>query len=100
MQILEARPAHTPPVVRLSHQNLRVPVHTGNQSQTDRPPDGLRHLALVARTETGVLAVLDPAHLCHILRHDAEVLYNHCQHSIHANFHFPTPACNLPRHTL
>ena len=100
MQVLEAGPAHTPPVVRLSHQNLRVPVHTGDQSQTDCPPDGLRHLALVARTQAGVLAVLDSAHLCHVLGHDAEVLYNHCQHSIHANFRLPTPAYNLPQHTL
>jgi hypothetical protein len=74
MRILEAWPAHTPPVVRLSHQNLRMPVHTGDQSQTDCPSDRLGHLALIARTQARVLVVLNLAHLRHVLRHDAEVL--------------------------
>jgi hypothetical protein len=71
---LEARPAHAPPVFRLSHKHLRVPVHTRDQPQADSSPDRLRHLALVARTKASVLVVLDLAHLGHVLRHDAEVL--------------------------
>jgi hypothetical protein len=67
-------PAHASPVIRLGHEHLRVPVHTRNQSQTDRPSNGLCHLALVARSQTSVFVVLDLAHFCHVFRHDAEVL--------------------------
>jgi hypothetical protein len=69
-----AGPAHASPVIRLGHEHLRVPVHARNQSQTDRPSDGLGHLALVARSQAGVFVVLDLAHFCHVFGHDAEVL--------------------------
>jgi len=98
---LEARPAHTPPVVGLGHQNLGVSVHTGNQTQTDRPSDGLGHLALVAWTQASVLVVLDLAHVCHVLGHDAEVLCNHRQYCSTRSRWLPSPpAYNFPQHTL
>lgn len=71
---LEARPAHASPELGLGHEHLRVPVDTRNQSQADRPSDGLRHLALVAWSEPSVLVVLDFAHVGHVLGHHAEVL--------------------------
>jgi hypothetical protein len=75
MRGLEAAgPAHASPVIRLGHEHLRVPVYTGNQTQTDRPSYSLCHLALVARSQAGVFVVLDLAHFCHVLGHDAEVL--------------------------
>lgn len=74
MQILKTGPAHAPPVIRLGHEDLRMSVHTRDQSQTDSPPDGLGHLALVAWSQACVVAVLDLAHFRHVLGHDAEVL--------------------------
>jgi hypothetical protein len=76
---LEASSEHASPVVRLGHQNLRMSVHTGNQSQTNRPPDSLCHLTLVARAQASVLVVLDLAHFRHVFGHDAEVLRGCCQ---------------------
>ena len=74
---LPTRPAHASPELWFVHEYLRVPVHTRNQTQTDRPSNGLRHLALVAWSESSVLVVLDLAHVGHVLGHDAEVLRNH-----------------------
>ena len=65
---------HASLVSRLHHEHLRVSVHAGNQPQANSPSDSLRHLALVARSETCLPAVLDLAHLRHVFGHDAEVL--------------------------
>jgi hypothetical protein len=45
--------------------------------------------------------VLDLAHVCHVLGHDAEVLCNHRQYCSTRSRWLPSPpAYNFPQHTL
>jgi hypothetical protein len=55
-------------------QHQWVPVHTGHQTQADGSPYRLCDLPLVLWPQTRVLGVLYPAHFCHVLGHDCEVL--------------------------
>lgn len=49
-------------------------VNTGHQPQTDCPSDGLRHLPLIHRSQTGFVRVLDFSYFSHVLGHEGEVL--------------------------
>ena len=59
---------------RLLRQDLRVLVDTRHKSKADGAPNRLCQFALVNRTETSLVAVLDATHGGHVFGHDGEVL--------------------------
>lgn len=72
--LLSTRQSHASCECRFRLQDLRVPVHTGNQPESNRPPDGFGHFALVSRPQTRIFAVLDLPHIRHVFGHNAEIL--------------------------
>jgi hypothetical protein len=58
----------------LDGKNLRMPVHTGHETDPNGTANGLCDLALVDRSQPSDFAVFYPAHLGDVFRHDGEVL--------------------------
>jgi hypothetical protein len=56
-------------------ENHGMVVHARMEAKPDGPPDGPGHLPLVYRPQSGLLAVLDPAHLGDEVGDDREVLF-------------------------
>lgn len=61
-------------LIHLNTQNLGMPMHIRHQTHANRSSDRLRHSSLVDRSESRLVPMLNPPHVCHVFRHDAEVL--------------------------
>lgn len=90
-----------PDIIRLGLEDFRVSVRGRDQAKSDRSPDSFCHSALVSRPEARELAVLDLAHLRHVLGHHAEVLREiQGQHSLFASLIHKCLDRVLGEHTL
>ena len=55
-------------------------MHARHQPDPNRPPDRLGHAPLINRSQSRLPRVLDPAHVGHVLGHDAEILSHNTTH--------------------